>query len=247
MFKSILLIGATGGFSFGNSVVQELHKDRSNFTRLAIFNNTSRPGDDSKKARLRELKAQGFEIIEAADYASPESYRGFDCVLIFLGNHGLYLQPTIIDAAIEAGVRHFYPSEYGADITVGQNASQRYYKYKVETREHLEKRAQDVPDLGWTYHLLGRLTEWSTVSHFGFDNKNARARIYGTPSGKQSLVGANDSAKYLVATLKVPLSDSGKGKRRTFRLSGSDVTYNEVFEVLYRSDGQKVQCHISGH
>ncbi len=239
MFKSILLIGATRAGSFGDYVSQELGKDMSHFTRIAFFNNTSRPADDAKIARLKELESKGFEVIEAADYASTESYKGFDCVLIFLGNHGLYLQPTIIDAAIKAGVRHFYPSEYGADINVGINRIQRYYKYKVETREHLEARAREIPDLGWTLYLLGRLTEWSVVSHFGVDNKNAKARIYGTAAGRQSLISAADSARYLVETLKEPLSEDTKGKQRTYRISGANITYGKVFETLERVTGRK--------
>lgn len=241
MFQSILLIGATRAGSFGDYVAQELMKDPSQFSRIAVFNNTSRPSDESKQTRLRDLQTAGFEIVESANYASPEPYKGFDCVLIFLGNHGLYLQPTIIDAAIHAGVRHFYPSEYGADITVGQNSTQRYYKYKVETRNHLESRAQDVRDLGWTYYLLGRLTEWSVTPHFGFDIKNAKAKIYGTAAGRQSLIGAKDSARYLVETLKEPLSDQAKGRQRTYRISGADVTYAEIFEILERLTGRKYE------
>ncbi|KIW84437.1 hypothetical protein Z517_03687 [Fonsecaea pedrosoi CBS 271.37] len=239
MFKSILLIGATGVGSFGDYVAHELIKDPTHFTRIAFFNNTSRPADKAKKAQIQNLKAQGFEIVEAADYTSPKSYEGFDCVLIFLGNHGLHLQPTIIDAAIAAGVRHFYPSEYGADVTEGQNWTQRYYKHKVQTREHLDARAQDTPDLGWTYYVLGRLTEWAVISHFGVDNKNATAKIYGTAEGRQSLISAEDSARYLVETLKEPLSPDAKGNRRTYRISGSNPTYAEIFEVLERVTGRK--------
>lgn len=238
-FQSILLIGATGASGLGGYVAKELESDKSAFTRIAFFNNTSRPSDDSKKARLRELEAKGFEIVSSPDYSSPEPYEGFDCVMIFLGNHGLHLQPTIIDAAIQAGVRHFYPSEYGADILAGENWTQRYYKYKVQTREHLEARARDVPDLGWTYYLLGRLTEWSVISHFGFDNRHAKARIFGTPSGRQSLVSVEDTAKYLVATLKDSQhSDDPNAIRRTYRLSGSNHTYGEIFEILQRITGK---------
>ncbi|OAP62392.1 hypothetical protein AYL99_04595 [Fonsecaea erecta] len=239
MFQSILLVGAIGAGSFGDYVAHELVKNPTHFTRIAFLNNTERPADEVKKARIQELKAKGFEVIDAAGYASPKSYEGFDCVLSFLGNHGLYLQPTIIDAAIEAGVRHFYPSEYGADITHGQNWTQRYYKYKVLTREHLEARARDTADLGWTYYLLGRLTEWSIISHFGFDNKNAKANIYGTAAGRQSLIGAADSARYLVETLKEPLSPKAKGNRRTYRISGTNITYAEIFEILERVTGRQ--------
>jgi hypothetical protein len=237
MFSSILLIGAMGPTSFGEFVLRELVRSRDSFRRIAVFHNTSRPSNEYKQKRLQELSSQGVEVISADGYACPDFYKGFDCVLVFLGNHGLHLQPMIIDAAITAGVRHFYPSEYGADITVGANKTQRYYRYKVITREHLEKRARDTPDLGWTLHVLGRLTEWAPLSHFGFDNANARATIYGTETGRQSLISAADSAQYLVETLKHV--ESKAPLRRTLRLSGSTVTYKEIFEILERVTGRK--------
>ena len=78
------------------------------------------------------------------------------------------------------------------------------------------------------------------ISHFGFDNRNARARIYGSGVGKQSLIGAADSAKYLVETLKEPLT-TAKGARRTYRISGSDPTYTEIFEILERVTGKRYE------
>lgn len=106
-----------------------------------------------------------------------------------LGNHGLHLQPQIIDTAVSAGVRHFYPSEFGADLTVGTNWTQRYYKYKGITRDHLQAQKLIHPDLGWTYIVVGRFTEYSVIKHFGVDNVNAKAKIVGNPSKRQSLIG----------------------------------------------------------
>jgi hypothetical protein len=239
MFSSILLIGAIGPTSFGEFVLRELVRNKASFKHVAVFNNISRPSNEYKQKRLQELSREGVEVISANDYASPTPYKGFDCVLSFLGNHGLHLQPAIIDAAIAAGVRHFYPSEYGADITVGANKTQRYYKYKVMTRDHLEKKTEDAPDLGWTLHVLGRLTEWAPLSHFGIDNANARAKIYGTENGRQSLISAADSAKFLVESLRY--EESNAPSRRTLRLSGSTVTYKEIFEILERVTGRKYE------
>jgi len=239
MFKSVLLVGATGGL--GQYVAQELLNNRESFSRVGFYHNTARPTDESKAALLKTLQDGGIEIIAADGYANPNPYKGFECVMIFLGNHGLHLQPTIIDAAIEAGVRHFYPSEYGADVTAGQNWTQRYYKYKVITREHLEQRGKEVPDLGWTLFLLGRLTEWAAIRHFGFDNKNASARIYGTSSGRQSLINVEDTAQYLVATLQDAFASGENAHRRTYRISGSTVTYGEIFDILQRVTGRKYE------
>jgi hypothetical protein len=57
-----------------------------------------------------------------------QPFRGFDCIIMPLGNHALNQQSTIIDAAIAARMRHFYPSEFRPDLLVGQNWTQRYYR-----------------------------------------------------------------------------------------------------------------------
>jgi hypothetical protein len=238
-FRAILLVGAISDFGFGQYVIRELIKSRSSFTRIGVYLDLNR-NNEGKQGALDQLNQGGIEIVEGKGFGSPDPFKGFDCVMSFLGNHGLHLQPQLIDSAIAAGIRHFYPSEYGADLLVGQNWTQRYHVHKVKTRRHLEERAKNVPDLGWTYVLFGRLTEWSVLSHFGFDNRNARARIYGTPDGKQSLINATDAAAYLVKTLLDPLN-STDGGRRTYRFSENSPTYATLFRTLKTVTGREYQ------
>jgi len=85
-------------------------------------------------------------------------------------------------------VTHFYPSEFGADLAVGDNWNERYYRDKVLTRKHLQKRAAENPEFGYTYFLDGRFTEWAPTPHFGLDLKTHCARIVGEPEMEQSLL-----------------------------------------------------------
>jgi hypothetical protein len=185
VLKSVLVVGPTG--AVGLALCQELILHKSSFTRLAAFNNTSRPADAAKQRTLDGLAAGGMELVSGT-YDDERFFRGFDAVLMPLGNFANYLQPGIIDTAIAAGVRHFYPSEFGADVTVGENWTQRYYRDKVLTREHLSKRAAEVEGLGWSFIQIGRFTEWATISYFGVDNATHSAVIYGNESGRQSLI-----------------------------------------------------------
>lgn len=243
--QSILVVGGTG--AFGKSVCAALAEHRGRFSRIAVFHDTSRPTDPTKQSVLDDLKTKRIEIVVGNGYDDPSVFENFECVMSFLGNHALHEQPRIFDTAIQGGVRHFYPSEYGADLLVGDNWNQRYYKYKVEAREFLEKKSRDLPDLGWTYFELGRLTEWSILSHFGVDNKSATAEIYGTKMGRQSLLSVADSVNYLVATLSVPLPGMGeeqgntKGRQRTYRIHGSSPTWQEIFDILKRVTGREYQ------
>jgi hypothetical protein len=243
--QSILVVGATG--AFGKSVCLAIAQERSRFKRIAIFHDTSRPTSESKAATISDLKEAGFEVVQSAGYDDVEAFRGFDCVISLLGNHALHQQPAIFGKAIDAGVRHFYPSEYGADLTVGQNWTQRYYRYKVITREFLEEKGREIPELGWTYFTLGRLAEWSVLFHFGFDNRNAKAKIYGTESGRQSLLSTPNAAAYITETLTDPMPEVGenegetKGRRRTYRISGQSPTWKEIFDALDTITGRKYE------
>lgn len=69
---------------------------------------------------------------------------GYDTVISLLGNEVMKLQPEIIDAAISAGVTHFYPSEFGGDIGREPFLHERYFRDKHLTRNHLAKRAEEL-------------------------------------------------------------------------------------------------------
>jgi hypothetical protein len=129
-------------------------------------------------------------------YSDVSAFRGFEVVMMPLGNFGNFLQPQIIDTAIKAGVRHFYPSEFGADITVGDNWNQRYYQDKVLTREHLQKRDAELRQhgdgIGWSLVCIGRFTEWSIFPRFGWDHINHTAEVYGHENGRQSVIALNE-------------------------------------------------------
>jgi hypothetical protein len=132
--KSVLLVVVTGRISLGQFVVRELARQKQHFNRIAVYHDTSRPTDERKKALIDTYLELGIEVASDDGYKEPGVFADFDYVLSFLGNHALKLQPAIFDMAIQASVRHFYPSEYGADLLVGRDWTQRYYRNKVLTR-----------------------------------------------------------------------------------------------------------------
>lgn len=186
---SILVLSPSG--VVGSLLCQALLTHRDSFSRIAAFKNTDRPISSSKESNYASLSDQGLEIVSES-YTSVPAFTGFDTVIMPLGNHGLYLQPQIIDTAIAAGVRHFYPSEWGADLTSGDNARQRYYKYKMLTRSHLAQRSKEVEGLGWTLIQVGRFTEYAATKHLGIENAEHRARVYGNKAGRQSLLAMKE-------------------------------------------------------
>lgn len=105
---------------------------------------------------------------------------GFDVVISLAGNSIMVDQPQMIDAAIEAGVTHFYPSEFGVDIDQPFFLQERYFRDKHSTREHLRKRAREVPGFVFTEIIIGAFAETFVLSSvFGLDRQGRTFTYYG--------------------------------------------------------------------
>src|SRR5258708_6076682 len=137
-YPSVLIIGASG--YIGVPLVVEFLRQKASFARIAILTEVS------KKEKFANVQEQGLELIfgsfttpssfkgmnppESAPNRDLTKYIGFDTVICLLGNYGMKYQPAIIDAAIEGGIKEFYPSEYGSDFEQGAYQTNRYFKDK---------------------------------------------------------------------------------------------------------------------
>jgi len=255
--NSVLVVGPTG--SVGLALCKRLIEQLPSFKRIAAFNNTERPAGPAKQAILDELHQSGMEIVSGT-YNDVSAFRGFEVVMMPLGNSGNFLQPQIIDTAIKAGIRHFYPSEFGGDITVGDNWNQRYYRDKVLTREYLQKCNSELRQhgdgIGWSLVCIGRFMEWSITPYFGWDHINHTAEIYGDENGRQSLIAldelvyhqdlifkiqtnVHDSvAAFTVLTLLDPFDvEDSRSCQRTYRFAQSSPTWKELFGIMEKVTG----------
>jgi uncharacterized protein YbjT (DUF2867 family) len=119
---SILLIGASG--VLGAPILDELLRQRSSFTRIAILASSQ---EHAKK--FTAAKASGVDIV-IGSYLSAESYANVTHVISCVGNALMPLQPAMVVAAITAGVTHFYPSEWNSDISAPEICGMRYFRDK---------------------------------------------------------------------------------------------------------------------
>lgn len=74
---------------------------------------------------------------------------------------------------------HFYPSEYGADLTIPALADVRYFKDKYATRRHVEEKGTTVPGFHYTYLLTGSFTNWAVTDFFGVDQEKRTVKSFG--------------------------------------------------------------------
>ncbi len=130
----IVLVGATG--NLGGRIARELRR------RGAVVRAIVRPGTFA--VRTKHLLQEGVEIVEADLNSKADVVRacvGASCVVSTL----LGLAPTLVDAqsallnaAIEAGVPRFIPSDYAMDFTKIAPGLNRNFDLHREFRSRLE-------------------------------------------------------------------------------------------------------------
>jgi len=146
----VLLVGA-GGTNIGHHIANALSKDAS--FKLSII---SRAGSKS-------TYPPNANIITIPDHPTHEDYvqalQGQDAVVSGLGFEGKPTEIALIDAAIEAGVKRFLPSEYGVDNTnpVASELSP-VFKRKGDVIEYLK--SKEGSGLTWTAVPTGMWLDW---------------------------------------------------------------------------------------
>lgn len=100
--------------------------------------------------------------IVKTDY-SPESlataFKGQDAVISIVGTSGFADQAKIIDAAVSAGVKRFFPSEFGSDTS---NADVRaivpIFNGKRQVVDYLKTKESGT--FSWTALITGPFFDW---------------------------------------------------------------------------------------
>jgi hypothetical protein len=152
--RKVIIVGA-GGTNIGHHVARTLAADPS--FELSILS----------RASSKSTYPSNATIITVPDNAIHEDYvkalQGQDTVVSALGFEGLPTEKLIIDAAIEAGVKRFMPSEYGMDNTnpASQNLSP-VFKLKAGIIEHLK--SKEGTGLTWTAVPTGMWLDWYVFS-----------------------------------------------------------------------------------
>lgn len=123
--------------------------------------------------------------VQRVDYDSKASLvaalQGQDAVVSTMGGAALAKQQLLIEAAIEAGVRRFLPSEFGSDTTNPKAAALPVFRAKIETRKTLADRAAAADPAGsfsYTVLVTGPLLGWAVTEGF-MSIADKRASLYG--------------------------------------------------------------------
>ncbi|KAK5171966.1 uncharacterized protein LTR77_003603 [Saxophila tyrrhenica] len=161
-FKNVLLFGA-GGDRIGYHVLNALTKDGSfNVTVLARDSSSS---TYPPTVQLRKV---------SDDFPHDElvrALRGQDVVVSTIGLLAQANEYKLVDAAVEAGVKRFIPSEWGMDNSdINNQELCPVFKGKGEMERYL--RSKESEDFSWTALATSIWLEWALETTFlGIDAK----------------------------------------------------------------------------
>ena len=117
--------------------------------------------------------------VHKTDYDSEsslaEAFKGQDAVVSVIATAALGSQSKIIEAAAQAGVKRFIPSEFGVNVLkLEDGGMKKILGAKVKARELLEKIAAGNKDFTWTGISTNLFFDWVCYSgsRFGVINND---------------------------------------------------------------------------
>ncbi|KAK6819143.1 Oxidoreductase aprR [Aspergillus parasiticus] len=176
MTIKVIVVGAGG--NLGPHIVSALDDDhRFTVTILARASSKSKFPSHITVHRVDDHYPK-LEVVEA--------FKGQDVVISTVTTGALQRQKMFIDAAIEAGVKRFIPSEFGHDTRNG-NASKmlpQMYQQKREIVEYLREKQND--GLEWTAFVTGPFLDVAIENFLGYNLSQQHATILNEGSDRWS-------------------------------------------------------------
>ncbi|EPS38445.1 hypothetical protein H072_7803 [Dactylellina haptotyla CBS 200.50] len=228
--KSVLLIGASG--NLGTPILQALIAD---------------PGIDVT-ILSRESSTSTFPAgvpVKKADYNSHDSlvaaFKGHEVIVSNVATLAAGDQVKFVEAAVDAGVKRFYPTEFGSIassddpklVTEWWDRVGFHGKYEVYLRL---KELSDAGKIEWTLITNGPFFDWGLHAGFlGLKLKEKKITIYG--SGNQ-LIATTNLAHIAKATAWT-ITHPEETKNKAVRFYSYKVSQNQVLEIVEKITGTK--------
>ncbi|KAF2434543.1 NmrA-like family protein [Tothia fuscella] len=151
--QNVVLLGADG--KLGPSVLSALVDAKFNVTVLKRVGSKS-PSDypaSVKEARIPD---------DFPAYELSEIFKGQDAIVATIPGSQTELQMRLAAAAVNAGVKHFIPADFGSCDADSERARELVplYVEKRNFRLYLQKLSDKNPNFSWTALVCGHFFDW---------------------------------------------------------------------------------------
>ncbi|ATY60369.1 isoflavone reductase family [Cordyceps militaris] len=222
--KNVMVIGAGG--LFGTHVFAALSLEAS--FNLSIL---------TRKSSKSTFPTQ-YNIFQVDDDYPlgqlVEAFRGQDALVSTLPGRPYSVHLRMIDAAVQAGVKRFIPTEYGNNTCVAAAELVSLYGDKAKVVEYL--RSKESTGLSWTAIHTGQFFDWGLEDGWlDFHLKQERVVIYDSGNKPWSTTTIGTAAASVVKVLLKP----EETKNKPIFVASFTVSQRQVLDELEKCTGSK--------
>ncbi|KAL7937739.1 hypothetical protein V8C35DRAFT_331404 [Trichoderma chlorosporum] len=215
--QSVVVIGGSG--NIGGPIIDALLK--ASFRVTAI----TRPTSSSQfppSVTVHQLDLSSKSALISV-------LQGHDAVVSLLSRYAIDQQPLVIDAAIEAGVSRFIPSDFGIDNRmVGNHRLAYQIQRKIKTQDYLSEKAAQYPGFSWTGLGIGLLFDYGMKHLIGADIETRTMTIFDSGNEPFQATNIGLTAKAVVAILQRPAETANQ----YLSIASFNTTQNETLRIL---------------
>jgi len=230
---NVVVIGATG--NLGPSIVSALLERKEHFTHI-----TAVTANDPNDAKFNDLKHKGVKVVQAnfkEQHSLAQAFKAAnaDAVISTVGGGAFDDQTTIVDAAVEAGVKRFIPSEFGVDTTDPAVSSLPVFGSKVKVHHHVEELAKQGK-ITYTNIVTGGFADWGLKNGFlGFDLQKHHATLWNNGAHLSPFTAVEDIGRFVAASL----FHAEVSKNKTLRFASFIANQHEILQALEKVSGKQ--------
>ncbi|KAJ6123989.1 hypothetical protein N7471_011306 [Penicillium samsonianum] len=193
----------------------------------------------SRTARSVDEPPSSVKTVQV-DYSSIDSLvtalQGQDAVVSTVGSSGISTQKTVIDASIQAGVRRFIPSDFGALTTRPGGESLPLNALWIDIQNYLKEKALSG-QIEYTLFAVGPFLEFVMSMPFLTDLQTQTAPLYDNGVHTFSSTSVSSVAKAVAGALK----NAAATKNRLVSVHDIVLTQNKVLNLARKYSGPDVK------
>ena len=222
--NKIALVGATG--NLGPAILKGLLDGGYEVTILSREGSAS---TDSLSSHPRQkITKVNFEDVNSLTTA----LNGIEGVVSNIGGHALLSQKIVIDAAINAGVQRFLPSDFGSDLTL-EAAIVPFNKPKAEIHSYLAEKIQMHPSFSYTSVCNNSLLDWGLQHGLFGDLKSHTMTLWDGGETRFSAITLASVGKAVAGVFR----NLQATKNRVIRVADTTMTQKQLMEIVKEIDG----------
>ncbi|KAL2867810.1 aromatic alcohol reductase [Aspergillus lucknowensis] len=216
LLKNVAIVGASG--NVGQIILRAL-LDASDF-KVTVLTRTSSNATFPPGTNVRKTDFSSADLHDAL--------KGQDALVSAVGATGFGEQKKLIDAAIQAGVKRFFPSEFSSDaqneVVLGLLP---LFNQKKEVVDYLKSKESD--SFTWTGLATSVLLDWGLANGFlGYDIASRTATIWDGGNSRFTATNEKQLGDAVVSVLQRPQATANQ----YLYISSVETSQNEILAAL---------------